>query len=170
MLDLSYPGDRILFKTADGSVLIDPSKDELYINGTKIGSKLEKIYKIDYQNRDKPIKQRLKTIKDGEYFLVVDIGPDGKLFILWFYGRSYLEFRGKPLKEWSYMQGRFYERIGRKHQLIKQFGGSDTDGRGKLQRAESQNKYIDACFRQDNIRDNGEGGDERRSACRTETA
>jgi len=125
MLVIDFPDEhKVLVKMGGESILIDAQaefigKNWLFINGNPVNPKLffEKVYKIDYVNKDKPIKRRLKTIKDGDFILVVDISTDNKVFFLWFPLRGYLTFRCPPMDEWSYHKGKWYhkDKIKNKH-------------------------------------------------------
>jgi len=127
MLFIDFPGGKVLVKCGNKSIIIDAEAEKnnrpnwFYVCGKPVNVKfeIEKNYNLDYVNKSKTIKKRLLTIDDGDYVLVVNVCPDNKIFFLWFYRRTYDTFRGRPIAEWSYHKGKWYEKVTKKHKLLR---------------------------------------------------
>lgn len=86
------------------TILIDTTTDTLYVDGDAVNTKLGKVYDKSTakpENAGQP-KRRVKLIESASSITVIDVGYDGRLFILSFDRVQYEAFRGKPKKTYSY--------------------------------------------------------------------
>ena len=86
------------------TILIDTDTDTLYVDGNAVNTKLGKVYdKVTAkpENSGAP-KRRVKLIESSSTITVIDVGSDGRIFVLSFDRTQYAAFRGKPDKQYSY--------------------------------------------------------------------
>lgn len=113
-LDLPLPFIKLLFE--NHSIIINTDTDELFTDGDKLDLSVGKAYEPDYcrpANTKNWQKQRVKTMHTNNNVIVINIGWDKRIFILYFTKIRYNTFRGKPVKQYSYWnngsQKAFYE-------------------------------------------------------------
>lgn len=87
------------------SILVNTDTDEVFVDGEKVNLGTGKAYEETHckpGNTKNWQKRRLKTKITNNHVIVIDIGWDRRLFVLYFTKTSYNTFRGKPAKQYSY--------------------------------------------------------------------
>ena len=86
------------------AILIDTDTGTLYVDGNPVNTNIGKVYDkttAKQENAGQP-KRRVKLIESNGSITVIDVGSDGRIFILSFDREQYNTFRGKPKKAYSY--------------------------------------------------------------------
>ena len=86
-------------------IKIDTSDDKIYFNGHEVDIRLGRGYNEEYckdENKTPYKKRRALGVPTAEHAIVIDIGYDNRIFILYFTHEQYKIFRGTPIKQYSY--------------------------------------------------------------------
>lgn len=99
-------GEFIKIPIEGHSVIINTDTDEVFLDGDKVNTNIGgRPYTSEYRKPDNTKgwkKWRVKAIPTKDHAIVVDIGWNGRVFILYFTKQEYKAFRGKPMKQYSY--------------------------------------------------------------------
>ena len=101
--------DKIVIRFYDDSYVILLENDMLLFNGKRIiTTHTERLYSREFikrHNLNKKHKRLVSQFKGNQVF-IIDIGYDGRLFMLCFTNKKYNEYRGQPMWKASYWHDR----------------------------------------------------------------